>query len=345
MFKVFVLFCLLMVSYLAEAQSNSELAAKGKKLRYDTACIQSHADKLGLYIYTIRKIRSYEFKNKELNQRLKFEPNGQTNLGLGFNYKWMGIGVAFSMPFMNKDNDVYGETKRFDLQLNLFSRFVGVSAYYQNYHGFYLSNPNDFFKWENNYYPLLGDVQSASVGASVFYFFNNRKFSYKAAFVRNEVQKKSAGGFILGSYFDLDVITAPSGFIPEELPDSLVQIFDFNGYSTFVTGMSFGYAYTLKMFKKMFVNLSLVPGIGYRKLSIWYISSITETKPSFTGSVNARMSLGYEGKWWYWGATGMVNTESFKYESVDISSNNGQVRFYLGKRFNVGKKHKPIKVD
>lgn len=345
MLKVLVLFCLMVFSCLVDAQSDKELVVGETNFRYDTSSIQSYSDKLGLYIYSIRKIRRYEFKNKELNKRLKFEPNGQTNLGLGFNYKWMGIGVAVSMPFINKDNDKYGETKRFDLQLNLFSRFMGVSAYYQNYHGFYLSNPNDFFKWENNYYPLLGDVQSASVGASVFYFFNNKKFSYKAAFVRNEVQKKSAGGFILGAYFDLDVITAPSGFIPEELPDSLVQIFDFNGYSTFVTGVSFGYAYTLKMFRKMFINLSLVPGIGYRNLSIWYISSITETKPSFTGSVNARMSLGYEGKRLYWGMTGIVNTESFKYESVDISSNNGQIRFYFGKRFNLGKKHKTIKVE
>lgn len=344
--KVILFFCLLSGSYFIVAQSNDDFLSNEKTLDYDTSKIQSHSDKLGIYAYSIRKFRTYELKNKEVDKRLKFEPNGQTNLGLGFNYKWMGVGIAVGLPFMNKDNDIYGETSRFDLQLNLFSRFFGVSAYYQNYQGFYLSNPDDFYTWDNKSpYPLLSDLQSASIGASAFYFFNNKKFSYKAAFVRNEVQRRSAGGFVLGGYFDLDVVTTRSGFIPEELPDSLENIFDFNGYSTYIAGVSFGYAYTLVFLKRTFINLSLVPGIGYRNLSIWYITSITETKPSFSGSINSRVSIGYEGKRLYLGLLGIVNAESFKYESVDISSNTGQIRFYIGKRFNVGKKNKPITLD
>jgi len=306
----------------------------------DTSNIISYRDKLCLQIYTIRKFRTYALKNQELDLKMKFEPNGQTNIGFGFSYKWMVLGLAFSSPFVNKDNSTYGETKRFDFQVNLLSKFYGISSYYQKYQGFYLSNPQDFMDWQQPYFPTIGDIQCTSFGLSLFYWFNNRNFSYKAAYLRNEVQQKSAGGFILGTYTDVDVVYAPSGFIPNELPDSLSNIFDFQGYSTAVLGLSFGYAYTLVLLKKFFINLSAVPGVGYRNLSIWYITRNDKTKPDFTGTIKGRFSFGYEGKHFFWGLSAIAGMESFKYEEVDISTTSGQFRIYLGKRFNVGKKSK-----
>jgi len=299
----------------------------------DSTHIISHRDKFGLYFYSIRKFRTYELKNKELGLKLKFEPNGQTNLGLGFNYKWMGIGLAVGIPFFNKDNDIYGETKRFDLQLNLFSRFYGINTYYQKYQGFYLSNPDDFSIPGKKNYPILSDMQCTSIGISAFYWFNHNKFSYKAAYVRNEVQKKSAGGLVLGLFADADVVYSPSGFIPNNLPDSLSKTIDFKGYSTYVAGISLGYAYTLVLFKRSFINLSVLPGIGYRNLTIWYVISDDKTDPDFTGSMKTRFSLGYEGKHFYIGGSALAGIESFKYEEVDISSTSGQIRLYIGKRF------------
>jgi hypothetical protein len=337
-FKILLLLLFLDIISISRA---SEIVLK-IHIPIDTSNIISYKDKLGLYIYTINKFRTYEFKNAELGTKLKFQPNGQTNLGLGFNYKWMGIGLAIGIPYFNRDNDVFGETKRFDIQLNLFSRFYGINAYYQKYHGFYLSNPKDFAIWEKNSYPIMGDMQCSSMGISAFYWFNNRKFSYKAAYVRNEVQQKSAGGLVLGIFADADVLNAPSGFIPKALPDSLIKIFDFKGYSTFVAGVTLGYAYTLKFFKRAFINLSLVPGIGYRQLTISYLTSSDKTKPNITGSLKGKFSIGIETKYFYLGTSSFAGIESFKYEEVDISSTSGQVRFYIGKRFNIGNKHRTI---
>jgi hypothetical protein len=299
----------------------------------DTINIISYQDKLGLYFYSIRKFRTYELKNSNLGIKLKYEPNGQFNMGMGFNYKWMGIGLAVGIPFLNKDNAVYGETKRLDLQLNLYSRFFGINTYYQKYQGFYLSNPDDFLAWNQRNYPLLGNMECTSMGISAFYWLNNKKFSYKAAYVRNEVQKKSAGGFVLGLFVDADVLYSPSGFIPSELPDSLSKTIDFKGYSTFIAGISLGYAYTLVLFKKSFINFSVLPGIGYRNLTIWYVISDDKTDPDIAGCLKARFSLGYEGKHFYLGGSAAAGLESFKYEEVNISSTSGQIRFYIGKRF------------
>ncbi len=324
------------MAYISKSQNSKSSPVENFPV-FDTSYIKSYTDQLGLFTYALRKYRTYGLKNKELNTKLKFEPNGQTNLGLGFNYKWINLGVAGSFEFMNKDNHVYGETSRLDLQFNAFSRFIGFSGHYQKYTGFYLSNPDDFLNWDESYYPYLADLESTSFGISVFYFFNHKKFSYKAAYIRNEVQKKSAGGFVLGSYIDVDKLYRPSGFVPEELPDSLNQLFNFNGFTTYVAGISFGYTYTQVFLKRCFINFSLVPGIGYRALSI----SNGKVPANFTGSINARISLAYEGKRFYCGISSYSSAESFKYESIDISTNSGLLRFYLGKRFQF-KKHKKV---
>jgi len=308
-------------------------------LPVDSSSITSYRDKLGLYIYSIRKFRTYELKNTNLGMKLKFDPNGQTNLGMGFNYKWMGIGLAVGIPFFNRDDEVFGHTQRFDIQLNLFSKLYGINAYYQKYRGFYLSNTRDFQIWNKKKYPVITDMQCTSMGISAFYWFNNNKFSYKAAYVRNETQNRSAGGFVLGIFADADVVYAPSGFIPSELPDSLSAIFNFNGYSTYVIGVNLGYAYTLKLFKRFFINLSLAPGVGYRYLSIWNNIGKNKTKPDISGSIKGKVSMGMETKHFYFGASSIAGIESFKYEEVDISSTAGQIRFYVGKRFKTGQKN------
>jgi hypothetical protein len=303
------------------------------KIPIDSSNITSYHDKLGLYFYSIRKFRTYALKSTNSGLKLKYEPNGRTNIGIGFNYKWMGLGLAVGIPYLNRDNAIYGETNRFDLQLNLFSRFFGINAYYQKYQGFYLSNPRDFLISNKNTFPTLNDMQCSSMGLSAFFWMNNHEFSYKAAYVRNEIQNKSAGGLILGVFADADVVYAPSGFIPNTLPDSLASIINFKGYSTYVGGISFGYAYTLKFFKHAFINISLTPGVGYRHLSIWNISSQDKIKPGISGSVKGKCSVGLETKHFYLGASSIGGLESFKYEEVDISSTSGQIRLYIGKRF------------
>lgn len=339
--KTLIITSCLLFNAFAFAQSNeATITLKSRKVDYDTSRIESHYDKLAFHVFTIKKFRNFELKSTEFEEKMNFEPNGQTNLGLGFNYKWIGIGMAFSLPFMNKDNDVYGKTSRFDLQLNLFARSYGISAYFQNYKGFYVANPEEFSTNTFETYPYLEDLQSFSLGIEGFYFFNNKKFSYKAAFIRNEVQKKSAGGFILGGFYKLSAISAPSGFIPAELPDSLNQFFNINGYVTSSFGVSVGYAYTLKLFKRAFLNLSAVPGVGIRNLRISKTNGDEETVRDGTGNFTARVSLGYEGKRFYWGAASIISVESFKYESIEISASTGYAKFYLGKRFDLTKKKK-----
>lgn len=306
-------------------------------VQYDTSRISDLTDKLNIYTGFIGKFHSIELDNPDINKKLKYEPNGNTSIMLGFNHKWLGLSFNFSPGFMNKDDEIYGESKRFDTQLNVYAKTFGIDAYLQYYKGFYLRNPEDFISWGNKNFPVQPSLESLSFGLSAYYFFNNKKFSFKAAFNRTQVQKKSAGSFILGTYINADIVNSPGGFIPTELPDSLLGYYNIDAYVTSSFGISCGYAYTLVFLKNFFINASLVPGLAYRSATFQTNDNDTKVAGNITGSLNARIALGYEGKHLYTGLTFVSFADSYNYESISISSSTGNIRFFIGKRFNTPK--------
>lgn len=305
------------------------------EVQYDTSRINDLTDKLNIYSGSISKFHSIELKNPDINKKLKYEPNGNASILIGFNYKWLGLGFNFSPGFMNKDDETYGKSKRFDTQLNIYTKSFGIDAYLQYYKGFYLKNPDNFIDWQNDFYPLRSDLESLSFGLSGYYFFNNKKFSYKAAFNRTQIQKKSAGSFILGTYVNANIVNSPGGFIPTELPDSLLNYYDLDAFVTSSIGISCGYTYTFVFLKNFFINASLVPGLGYRSITFQTNNNNTKINGSITGSLNTRIALGYEGKHIYAGLTLVSFIDSYNYESISISSSTGNIRFFIGTRFNV----------
>ena len=64
-------------------------------------------------------------------------------MGFGFNYKWLGLGIAFGLPAPAQDIEKYGKTTRFDFQLNIYSKKFVIDAFAQEYKGFHIKNPTE----------------------------------------------------------------------------------------------------------------------------------------------------------------------------------------------------------
>jgi len=302
-------------------------------VKYDTTCIENVSDKLAIRIYNIWKNTSLKLTELKTDRYLLIKPNGSTNIGIGFNYKWLGLGVAFGMPFINNDDSIYGKTKRFDFQLNLYGRTMGADIYFQRYKGFYISNPDMLVSWDKKEYPILHDMQIIAAGASVYYFFNNKKFSYRAAFVRNEIQKKGQGSMILGVYYGFNSAFDNTGFLSTELKDSLNTLFDIYSFNSNNFGISFGYTYTFVIAKHFFINLSLVPGVGGVKTRIKTSNKIYNLEPHIAVRYIARFALGYEHKNFYLGFTAYSTGSSYQYKYIKIEPSTGNVKLFFGKRF------------
>ncbi len=299
----------------------------------DSTYIYDYSDKLILRIYTINKFNSLSIENKSKKQELKFFPNGSTNLGIGYNYKKFGIGIAFGLPPSSENERKFGKTQRFDLQLSMYGRKIGADGFFQKYKGYYNSNPDDFFDWTSDVFPQLNSMKMLSTGVSSFYVFNSEKYSYRAAFIRDELQKKSAGSFLLGVFGIYDEASTEEGFIPNEFPDSIETAFDIKKFKNLALGISVGYAYNLVIKEKIIFGAVVIPGFGYQRVSIRDIDNNVESDDQPAGQFLARFALGYEHRFFFINFMGSVNFRTIDLSPYDFNLSTEQFRFVIGKRF------------
>lgn len=295
-------------------------------------------DLLSLRLFTLTKSNTLELIHPP-DGRIILKPNGNTGLGVGVNYKFIGIALSYGLPKSQSSIDKYGKTNSFDLQVSFFGKRIGFDGYLQGYKGYYMANPQDHMDWNESYYPQVSDLRILSIGANAFYLFNNKEFSYKAAYLRNVVQKKSAGSFSAGLFFYQDLATSSNGFLPEEVSDSVWSSFDLKQFNAISIGVSAGYQYTFVIKSNFFISLQGTPGLGYRRLSGSTIDSNLGIVNQLAGQVTARLALGYEFKHFYLGATASTILRSFKYKDYEVDLGTEQFRIMIGKRFDVNRKN------
>jgi hypothetical protein len=298
----FLLVFMFVFNFNSHAQLDAIATPQDTLSKFDTTRIQDLSNQLSVWLYTINKVYKLDVSKINTGKHLLLSPNEQANIGFGFNYKWMGMGIAFKPPWAKNDNDKYGKTDRIDFQLNIFTRSFGIDFSAQYYKGYYVSNPSNFTTWDRPDFPTLPNLETLSAELSGYYFFNNEKFSYRAAYVRNEIQKKGAGSFILGGYIRYDLATRPEGFVPESLPAEVRDTFSLHAFITGNYGISIGYTYTFVIWKKFFINLSLVPGFGVKRMTL-YTNDGQSIIPKNGGSARfiSRTAIGYEHKYFYLG--------------------------------------------
>jgi len=314
---------------------NSAFAQISKEGSRDTLYIKDYSDLLGLRIYSNTKWNTLDIiKDK---QRLTLQPNSPTAIGVGFNYKEYGLAIAFGIPKSEESKTKYGTTKRLDIQINKIGEKVGIDGFAQFYKGYYNINPDDFLDWETDAYPQLPEMKVISVGLNGFYIFNSDQFSFKAAFVRNQVQLKSAGSFTVGLFGRFDMADTESGFIPNELPDSIANQFDLKSFSTLAVGVTAGYLYNWVISKNFFINVGLTPGFGYERIQLETLESDISVENAPAVQLAARAALAYESKHFYAGISGVIIWRNFEYKGYDLDLSTEQFKIFIGKRFNISK--------
>ena len=292
-----------------------------------------YTDLLAARLYALVKVNALAISDKE--SVLTLDPNSPTSIGFGLNYKSFALSLGFGVPTSQASKDKYVDTKRLDLQVSILGEKIAGDGFLQIYKGYFNSNPNDLIEWNEPYFPKVSDLGIISVGLTGSYIFDHKKFSYKAAFLRNQVQEKSAGSFSAGLFAYYDQAVSDNGFVPTEFPDSIQSKIDLKAFRTLTTGVSAGYMHTFVFGKDFFVNLAAVPGIGYRWLGVKNLSDETENKYEFAPQLFGRVALGYEHKYFYIGITASSILRNFEFEQFTYDLATEQFRFFIGKRFNI----------
>ena len=277
------------------------------KINYDTSYIQVYKDELTTRLYLARKQNGYSLSEGFSQPFMKYKTNDNLLIGLGYTYSFLTINLGVKLPFVNNDDDIYGESTYFDLQTHFMFRSYIVDLYLQWNSGYYLSNPEDVYAFWNNdneYMPLRGDMRTNILGLSFQYLFNSDRFSYKAAFWQNEFQRKSAGSPIVGIEAYWMLAMTDSMMVENAIPSSgYMDDLPFNRNDMMNAGLSGGYAYTFVWNEKLYLSLGTVFGISGSYHQVYYTpDSNTLTKGLSVGFTNTtRISLGFNSKKHYLG--------------------------------------------
>ncbi len=309
-----------------------------------------HANKdtayIGEYYSNNLVIRGFEntkfnnFKFIDGPDKLIFKPNDHNVFGIGFNYKFIGFNIGVYAPATGKSFDVYGKTKRLDVQPHMYIHRFVIDLYAQYYHGYYLANANAIRNSTlNDDVEKRPDIDTRNLNLVVQYVFNDKRFSYNAAFYQNERQIKSAGSFIIGGGIYHTDISGDSALTPANL--SYANFFNnyrFNACHNTGLGFNGGYAYTLVIKKYFFLTEVITAGADINRVSLSAPGS--EVQKTDAGlSLNAKLAAGYNSDNYFVGVTYMrVVTEDHSLAPDSWQEvNTGNFRLTVAKRIRLKK--------
>lgn len=280
----------------------------------DSSYIGFYDQKIALRTFVSRNflILTQETKNDDMS----FVPNNPSNIGLGIaiNNTVISFGYGYGFDFLRDKKK--GKTKSFDFQLHNYGRKYVLDLFIQEYKGFYQEKNSGK---KNEEIILHPDLKIRSYGLHGQYVFNNKKFSYKAAFGHGEKQLKSAGSFLLGGGIYLTKISSDSSFFYK---DKYV-------FRNFQFGVSGGYAHTWALGRHWFINGSITAGINFGSEKF---SRLGKDRLEVNPTVLPRISAGYNRKNWSLGFSALANilfNSVGDDENINWISGNGQITYII----------------
>ena len=187
---------------------------------------------------------------------LEYRPNTKLNLGIGATYNNYTLNVAYGFGFLNNKNIDKGKTKGLDLHFHLFPNKLTVDVLGIFHKGYYLV-PKGYAAANTNSYYYRPDVKLTMLGIAAYRVPNGSKFSYRAAFVQNEWQKKSAGSVLFGGEAYYVSFGGDSTLVPKQIQSGYPQA-GIKKINFFSIGPGIGYAYTLVIDRHFFITTSLI---------------------------------------------------------------------------------------
>lgn len=225
----------------------------------DTAYIRLYPRHLVGRAYLSQKYTNVDLLPSTDAARLKYRPNTSLNLGLGATYGPLTLGLAYGFRLLNPDA-AKGRTRYLDLQSHVYTRQWVIDGFGQFYTGYHLA-PKGFATGDPEAYYYRPDARLRFFGASAYRLFNPRRFSYRAALVQNEWQKRTAGSWLAGAELSAGGFRGDSSLVPTRLagryPRPLVREVQFVKF-----GPGAGYAHTFVFQKHFFVMASLTVNLN-----------------------------------------------------------------------------------
>ena len=313
----------------------------GRKQLLRDYYVQDVSEKLNVSLYFLNNKSDFSLSgNKAL--KLNYSPNDYGAVGLSVRLNWLGI--AFGYAPKNLQENYKGTTTYTNLKISSYGKKLGFDIYYLDYSGFYLDNTkqvlgNDF---PSRHY-IREDLNTMTIGTNFYYIFNHKRYSYRSTFIQNEIQKHSAGSFMINGSLNYFNISADSSIVPKDIdvlkfsPEAKIKKGDFYNLSIMP-----GYGHTFVAYKHWFLTLSAYAGINFQQQR--YTSELKDFKSQvfnqfeFIPRAMARSGFGYNSTRFFAGINGVFDVYNLPLgKSEFISYSVGSASAYFGFHFNLPK--------
>lgn len=262
-------------------------------------------------------------------------PNTKLNLGVGATYGWFTLNLAYGFDFMNKGEDVRGKTKYLDLQSHVYARKWNFDLLGQFYTGFYLYPKGTASSSEDWY--TRPDLKVAHMGFAAYHIVNWQRFSYRAAMLQNEWQRKSAGSLLLGAEVYYGNIHADSSFIPSAVSaDEKLKGVERIRYATIGPGI--GYAYTVVVGEHFYATGSVTGTLSLNIARQWNDERHSISKGTLQGGWFYRLGIGYNSSRTNISVSWVNNDFHTRFDGGRYLLRTGNVRFNMAYRIQAGPK-------
>jgi hypothetical protein len=285
-------------------------------------------------IWPMLKYRALSFSiedKKEEQPAVIFNPNNDFKMGAGFYLFEVSFEVSFSVPIAVRNEAIYGKSKATDLQINMLTKSVGLDLYYQKYTGFYKDDERVKIL-AGEPYPQRPDIFTRNAGLSVFYVWNNKKFSIRSSYNYADRQKKSAGSFILYGTINSFSVEGDSAILSVSNQGELGEGSDFSRlrYTTF--SVAPGYSYNLVL-KRVFFNGTFALGPAHHWIYYRAETGNGHYDILFNSSYTLRLAAGYSGNRFFTGTGIVLQSRVVKFQDLRFENSTSVFRLLVGYRF------------
>ena len=292
-----------------------------------------------VYTYDIYKLKSNN------GQSLTLAPEPSVKVGPYFGWRWIFLGYTFDLKNFGFDN-----SGKKEIDLSFYSSKVGIDLYYRRTGSNYKIRDVNMGKVALNK-PLEGkEFDGLSVGITgfnIYYIFNNKRFSYPAAFSQSSVQKISAGSWLAGIGYTRNSLEFDhqklQKMIEEYSPKPTAQLDSglmFNSVKYYDYCLTGGYAYNWAFARYWLFAASASLGLGYKHT----VGNVESARGFKLNNVNldgiGRFAIVYNNQRWYAGAS--VILHGYTYHTSRFSANNvfGYLNAYVGYNFGLRKEYR-----
>jgi hypothetical protein len=314
-----------------------------KHANNDTSYYETYWNHITARVYMAQKYTHFTMPSAASANDLQYVANPKLNLGIGVTWHNLSLNVFNGFAYLNNKDTAKGKTKGLDLQLHLFPRKWVIDMFVVMPKGFHL-NPKGFGSTDPNKYYYRPDVKERIFGLAAYRLPNKAKFSYRAALVNNEWQKKSAGSPLYGLhayYLIMESNTTDSLLVPKKVQNSFPLLTGITESRFITVGPGIGYAYTLVIKKHLYIMASAVAHLDVNIVTEEHGPSVMNRNTNIAGALVYKAAVGYNSPNWAFSASTSGNEFWAKGSSgQNYNVMGGGLRFSVSKKIETGKHKK-----